>query len=1300
MSAPIIQTAFVSGEVAPSLFGHVDLARTHVGASTMRNLFVSYRGGAYSRAGTAFVGFSKQTGRSYPPRLITFQFSINQGLALEFGNLYMRVISQGAFVIDSALTILGASQANPCVLTVSSSSNPTVTPNNGAVSASYAPGDSITLAGGVFSVAAVLNVTNTMLLTLSVNAAGSGWKPGDTLTLTGGTQSSQAKLQVLTTRVVSATLVNAGRWTGAHNATITVTGTTGTGVKFQASVDVSTENGIYLINSVTVPGAYTHNPTNLSSEPVAASNLSGATFSIQLGVEAVEIVSAGVFTANPSGGNFSQNTTSGSGTGATFKSAIMAPNALTFSTLGTYTVFPSNPVAQASTTGSGFGCTFTVISPPSLAFATGDWVSISGIGGMTELNGGTYVLTKIDSTHFSLSDVYGNAVDSTLFDAYSAGGVAARIYTLPTPYAEEDLPYLKFTQSADVMSICCWNQQTLTEYEPQDLSRITDSDWTFSPVVPAATIAPPASISGSSSSSGSVDYQYVVTSVSSEDGTESVASPIASINSAVDISSTAGTISLKWAAVLGVQQFNVYKATPGYSASPPAGSLFGYAGSAYGTQFIDSNIIADFSQVPPLHQNPFARGQVVSIKPTTVGTGYTNATAAITSANGAGVVITCIVQGGGVIAFIIDDPGSGYESGDAVVITGDGTGAAATATIGAQSGTYPGTVAYFQERRVYGSSQNNPDSYWMSQPGAFTNFDFRIPTISSDAITGSPWSVEVNGIQWMINMPGGLVVLTGLSAWQLVGSGSFSTSIQPITPSSQDAQPQAYNGCSAILPPIKIDYDIIYVQAKESIYRDLSYQFFTNIYTGADITEISSHLFTGFTMREHAWCEEPYKILWTVRQDGILLSLTFNKPEQVIGWSRHDTNGIFQSVCSVTEPPVDALYLAVQRFPGTNTAYMIERMNDRLWNAVEDCWCVDCGLELPQPEPAATLSVNTATGLGAIAGATGIVGGQNYSAGTTAAIIDNDGSGPGTGAVVALTISEGLITGIAISPEGSGYVNPALVISDPANTGSGASAELILDNSATFTATKPVFSASNVGDIIRMGGGAAIITSFTDSQHVVADILSPIVSLIPNSGGNVQPQTAGNWTMTTPVSTIGGLSHLVGATVTGLADGNVIAPTTVASDGTISLQNPASSVTVGLGYQAQLQSLYLDTGEPTVQGQRKKISAVTARVQSSRGLKIGTNQPDGSVLSPPQIEVKWKNLATVQDKAIAAYNGLTTPLYTGDVRIPVPGGFQTPGQVCLQQDNPLPMEILALINEVFPGDQPELQARPQNGGRR
>lgn len=1302
MSFPFQQAAFAAGEIGPPLFGRQDLARTHVGASTMRNMFVRYTGGSASRSGTRFVGFSKQTGRAFPPRLITFQFNINQGLALEFGNQYMRVVQNGAFVTDVSLNISNITRANPGVVTVAAASGGlTATANTGAVASSYAPGEQVTLAGGTYSIPAVISVTNTLLLDVEVDSPGIGnYAPADTISLTGGTQTTPAELTVATTQVVSATIAAAGA--GGTPGTATVTGTTGTGTLFQAEVTINGGGAIASVDAITLSGSYTANPTVPTAEPVTGGGLAGAQLNVVLGVETVTVSDAGVFTANPTAGVFVQDTSSGTGTGATFRFALMGPNAVTFSTAGVYTAFPANPVAQASSTGGGTGVTFTVTSGAVTPFSNGDWVSISGVGGMTEVNGEIFVVAGATPTTFQLTDVYGNLVNTTAYTAYSAGGVASRIFTLSTPWAEADIEFLKFTQSADVMSLCCRNQDTGTEYPPYDLARIANNNWSLAQMTPASGISPPPAVSGSATASGTTFYQYVVTSIDPDDGSESVASVIANIPNAVNISSTAGSITVNWTPVAGVRQYNIYKAQPGYGTAIPVGALFGFAGTTYGTSFIDSNIVPDFSQVPPLYTNPFARGAVTGVTITNGGSGYfTSATITVNSGTGSGAVIAAVAQGGVIVGAVIYSAGSGYIPSDTITITGDGSGATATLTVGALTGTYPSAVSYVQQRRLYANSQNQPNTYWMSQPGAFTNFDRRIPTIDSDAITGNPWAVQVNGIQFVVNMPGGGIVLTGDDAWQLTGNGGSSLNPQPITPSTQQAQPQAYNGCHTHIPPIKIDYDILYVQAKGSIVRNLSYQYYQNIYTGIDLTLNSPQLFTGFTLREWAWCEEPFKIAWAVRnEDGVLLSLTFVKPQEVAGWARHDTQGFFVSCCSVTEPPVDALYVATQRFPGANTAYMIERMDDRLWRSVEDVWAVDCGISLAQPTPAATLRASSATGGGTITGATVTAGGSGYTSGTTVTIVDDNGQGPGSGATATATIAGGVITGITITAAGSGYTYPSVVISDPAGSagGSGATATATLANLATFTASASVFAAPNVGRVIRMGGGVAVITGFISGTQVTANIISPIVDLIPNTA-TPAPAAAGEWTMTTPVSSVSGLRYLAGMTVTGLYDGKVIPPTLVPATGTINLPSAASQVTVGLGYGAQLQSLYLDPQGVTVQGRRKKIADVVVRVQSSGAFEVGSNQPDGSVQSPVQLAPTWRNMTEAETGARAPYNSTTTPLWTGDIRIPVFGGFGMYGQAAVQQLDPLPLEVLSFISEFVPGDMPEDEPKRRSRGR-
>ncbi len=1308
MASPFLQNpAFTIGELAPGLYGRVDLARFGVAATTMRNAYVRYQGGASSRAGTKFVGFSKQTGRDYPPRLVTFQFNVNQGLALEFGHQYMRVIQNGAFVTETAFPLTNITRASPAVVTTGPNIGATAaTANTGSVSASYVPTELVTLAGGTFTDPTVLRVTNTKIKSLSVYEGGTGYVPTNTITLAGGTQTTAPVVTVNTTEVVDVTAIAAPGAGGTPGAVV-LTGTTGTGTMFQATGVISGGGLLIQVDAIILNGSYTVNPTSLAAEPVTGGGLVGAQLSIAMGVSTVTVTNAGVFTTNAAGGAFTQASSSGAGTGATFRSAIFAPNAMAVARVGSYSAYPANPVAQDTTTGGGEGATFTVTSGAASPFSDGDWVQLASVQGMTEVNGETYVVRNPSATTFELYDVYGSPIDSSGFAAYIAGGTAARIYTLETPYHEQDISYLKFIQNKDVMSLCLVNQVTLVEYPPLDLARNSNTDWEFESVIAGATIAAPSTMSGVASSSGSTNYQYVVTAVDPDNGTESIASPIASISSAVNIAATAGSITLTWSAVPGVKQYNVYKATPGTGANIPVGALFGFAGSAYGTQFIDSNIIADFSQVPPKHKEPFARGAILGVDVGAGGAGYTSITLTAVSATGSGASLVGVLVGGALSAVIVDNPGKNYLATDTISVTGaGGAGATATLDVGPQTGTYPGAPGYFQQRRVYGNTINQPDTYFMSQPAAYTNFDSRIPTIDTDAIVGNPWATQVNGIQQMLQMPGGLVVLTGLAAWQLTGNGGSSFNPQPITPSSQDAQPQAFNGCHDNIPAIKIDYDILYVQQKGSIVRNFSYQYYQNIYTGADLTLNSSHMFTNYQMREWAWCEEPYKTVWVVRDDGAMLSLTYVKPQEVAGWARHDTNGLFKSVCSVTEPPVDALYLAVERFPGDNTCYTIERMDNRIWPTVEDVWCVDCGARLAQNTPDAILTASSATGLGAISGFSDLVGGTGYSAGTTARIIDdkNDGSDPenppsGSGAVISLTIVGGVITAVNVDAPGTGYTYPALVIEDPAGSGSGASATPTLDNSATFEASGAVFDTSVVGSVIRMGGGVATVTARTSTTEVVAQITSPITLLIPNTD-DPMPAASGDWTLTAPASSVGGLTYLAGATVTGTYDGKVLPPTVVPATGRIDLPAPATAVTVGLGFGVQLQSTYLNTqGGTTAQGQRKAIEGVTVRMESSRGITVGSNQPDGAALSPPRLAPQWTGMNALPDLARPAYGSDLIPLYTGDAYIPITGGFGDTGQVAVEQLEPLPMTCLAFVPVVLEGDQPEGDPKAQRGNR-
>jgi hypothetical protein len=246
-------------------------------------------------------------------------------------------------------------------------------------------------------------------------------------------------------------------------------------------------------------------------------------------------------------------------------------------------------------------------------------------------------------------------------------------------------------------------------------------------------------------------------------------------------------------------------------------------------------------------------------------------------------------------------------------------------------------VAYYQQRLAFAQSNNEPQTVWLSQTGNYHNFNVSSPLRDDDAVTFTIAAPQVNEIRHMVPLTT-LVLLTSGGEW-LMKSNQGAV----VTPLSINLEPQGYRGASD-LPPLVIGNTILYVQSRGSIVRDLSYTLEADTYTGNDLTVLSSHLFAGKTLVDWAYAQTPYSIIWAVLSDGSLAALTYMREHEVWGWSRHDTDGTYESVCSVSEGTEDAIYFVVNRTIGGVTKRFVERLHTRVFTAVEDAFFVDSGL--------------------------------------------------------------------------------------------------------------------------------------------------------------------------------------------------------------------------------------------------------------------------------------------------------------------------------------------------------------------
>ncbi len=134
-----------------------------------------------------------------------------------------------------------------------------------------------------------------------------------------------------------------------------------------------------------------------------------------------------------------------------------------------------------------------VITDVAHGYVAGDEVFINSVGGMTELNGKSYLVkSALTVDTFDITDVDAADIDSTGFTTYTSGGVAEKIYELVSPYHEgEDLYIMKYAQNADVMYIA--------DSEGNDIRKLTRTNhnaWTLSTFSRTADPFPARDITG------------------------------------------------------------------------------------------------------------------------------------------------------------------------------------------------------------------------------------------------------------------------------------------------------------------------------------------------------------------------------------------------------------------------------------------------------------------------------------------------------------------------------------------------------------------------------------------------------------------------------------------------------------------------------------------------------------------------------------------------------------------------------------------------------------------------------------
>jgi hypothetical protein len=494
----------------------------------------------------------------------------------------------------------------------------------------------------------------------------------------------------------------------------------------------------------------------------------------------------------------------------------------------------------------------------------GDLVYASGLGGMTQLNGKYYLVANKTANTFELTTLYGAAVNTTGYGAWTAGGVFARAHKVATPYTADDDPEATAAQVFS-LDLAQSNDEAYIAHlgiAPYMLTRTGHAAWTLTAQTFAATLAAPGSIAATTTvGTGAITYNYTVTALNDVTGEESIAG---TANDCVNDLSADPTYknTITWASVADASRYNVYK---------EEGGVFGYIGGTTALSFVDGpggpaggEITPDLTITPPLNYNPF----------------------------------------------------------DA-------------------SANYPHAVEFHEARLVYAQTQTNPGAVFASQPTRYSNFNRSVPARSDDVVIARLLP-GVNAIQGMASLGDSLFCATSNGEFTLQGTG-----VTPyLTPASVTPRMWSRRGADR-LKPLVVGEAALYVQKQgRSIFA--FGRLGSNSYSSTDLTVLAPHLFEGHYVRDWCYQQDPHGIVWIVRDDGMLLALTFLPEFEIFALSRVELGGVdveVESCACISGADEDEVYFEVSRTINGSKRRHVERLKSLNWGTdVADYWGLDAAI--------------------------------------------------------------------------------------------------------------------------------------------------------------------------------------------------------------------------------------------------------------------------------------------------------------------------------------------------------------------
>ena len=243
-------------------------------------------------------------------------------------------------------------------------------------------------------------------------------------------------------------------------------------------------------------------------------------------------------------------------------------------------------------------------------------------------------------------------------------------------------------------------------------------------------------------------------------------------------------------------------------------------------------------------------------------------------------------------------------------------------------GDYPTSLAIWNQRLVLAGTVSKPTTLWFSRIGNYEDFTTTYLQAADESIELTLNSTSVDVINNLVPFDD-LFVLADTKIWRIVGSSV----------SNMSAYIESYSGTSS-LSPYCSKKSILYVDSSDSAIYNFAYFNNDGGYSGKNLTLLCKDLFDGYTFKDISFKDTPIPILYSVRNDGKMVEMTYEKEENIYGWHLHTTDGKFLKVCVIDQEIEDDVYVIVER----NNKKYVEIFQKELSSdeGINECWHLDC----------------------------------------------------------------------------------------------------------------------------------------------------------------------------------------------------------------------------------------------------------------------------------------------------------------------------------------------------------------------